>query len=82
MTMPNRDKEIMRLRRAGGSVRQIALQINASREYVRLRLAAMHQPSGVYPVNPMWSMDDDDRRDAIRRRAAAGAHAALERRDA
>lgn len=74
------DAKIMKLRASGERTGRIANLLGCSTEYVRTRLKAqgvtLDRPALVRPLlkfDPIWELDDDERRLEMRRRAARAA---------
>lgn len=83
--LPNRDRQILSMYRAGDRVGQIAATLTVSTHYVLCRLRAKGVDTSAramprYDVNPIWEMPEAERREAIARRAARGAREALRNR--
>lgn len=81
--LPNQDRQILSMYRAGDRVGQIAAALTVSTHYVLCRLRAKGVDTSAramprYDVNPIWEMPEAERREAIARRAARGARETLE----
>jgi len=83
------DEQVLNLHAQGYTSRRMAAVLNCGREYLRRRLRAMGEApllentsNKANPMHPMWSSDEDARRQAIYNRQRRGAAKTLEENNA